>query len=69
MEAIRENEEYLSSVENSFFIKVFARMFLGLLLTAALAYYSFASGLYIKILTSVSFVAIFVSEIVWLRLW
>ena len=63
MEAIRENEGYLSDVGNSFFVKVFARMFLGLLLTAALAYYSFASGLYIKILSSVSIYLILIAEI------
>ena len=63
MEAIRENDGFFSEVGNSFFIKVFTKMFLGLLLTAAIAYYSFASGLYLKIASSGLYFILLIAEL------
>ena len=61
MEVIRENRSILDT--NSTMVKVFFRMFLGLLGTAISAYYTYKSGLYITIANGMSYVVLDIIEI------
>ena len=57
-----QNEQYVSET-NNIVIKVFFRMFLGLLATGLTALYTFKSGLYIEIATGMSFKGLAILEI------
>ncbi|MBR3163252.1 MAG: Bax inhibitor-1/YccA family protein [Clostridia bacterium] len=57
-----QDEQYVEETNNTL-IKVFFRMFLGLLATGISAYYTYKSGLYITILSGVSYAVIAILEI------
>lgn len=57
-----QNETYVEEFNNTV-IKVFFRMFLGLLATGLTAFYTFQSGLYLKILSGASYAIIALVEI------
>ena len=61
MEVIRENKSILDT--NNTMVKVFFRMFLGLLGTAISAYYTYKSGLYITIANGMSYAILAIIEI------
>ncbi len=61
MEEIKEN--YYEMTGNNWALKTFVRMFLGLLATALVAFYTYESGLYIKIATSMSYAILGIVEI------
>ncbi|MDO4963855.1 MAG: Bax inhibitor-1 family protein, partial [bacterium] len=48
---------------NNFLVKTFARMFLGLFVTAIVSFYTFRSGLYLRLLNSFSVFLILIVEI------
>ncbi len=58
------NEPIVENLENSFIPKTFFWMFLGLLSTAIVAWYTYSSGLFINILTGNSFGLLLVAEVV-----
>lgn len=59
------NQEPISQeVKNDFLPKTFFWMFLGLLGTAIVAWYTYSSGLFVSILTSGSFGALLIAEVV-----
>ena len=59
------NQEPISQeVKNDFLTKTFFWMFLGLLGTAIVAWYTYSSGLFVSILTSGSFGALLIAEVV-----
>ena len=62
MEDIQQNE--VTTSINDTLIKVFFRMFLGLLATGLTAYYTYSSGLYTTILSGAPLVVIAVIEII-----
>lgn len=62
MEGIR-NKEYVTDTNNTL-LKVFFRMFLGLLATGLTAFYTYNSGLYLTILSGASFAVIAIIELV-----
>ena len=57
-----QNEQYVEETNNTM-IKVFFRMFLGLLATGLTALYTYKSGLYISILSGVSYAVVAVIEL------
>ena len=57
-----QNEEYVE-LSNNTIIKVFFRMFLGLLATGLTAFYTYKSGLYISILSGASYAVIAIIEV------
>ena len=61
MDAIKYNEGITST--NSSIVKIFFRMFLGLLGTALTAFYTYKSGLYITISTGMSYGVLAIIEI------
>lgn len=61
MEAIRN--DYYVKESNSDIIKIFFRMFLGLLATALSAFYTYKSGLYIIIASGMSYAVLAIIEI------
>ena len=61
MDAIKYNEGITST--NSSIVKIFFRMFLGLLGTALTAFYTYKSGLYITISTGISYGVLAIIEI------
>ena len=61
MEVIRDYHDV--EVTNNVVIKIFFRMVLGLLATALVAFYTFKSGLYITIASSMSFAVLAIIEI------
>lgn len=58
------NEPIVENLENSFIPKTFFWMFLGLLSTAIVAWYTYSSGLFLNILTGNSFGLLLVAEVV-----
>lgn len=60
-----QNQEPITqNVENNFIPKTFFWMFLGLLGTAIVAWYTYSSGLFINILSGDSFAALLIAEVV-----
>ena len=57
-----QNEQYVEET-NNILVKVFFRMFLGLLATGLSAYYTYKSGLYISILSGMSYAVIAIIEV------
>ena len=57
-----QNEQYIEETNNTM-IKVFFRMFLGLLATGLTAWYTYQSGLYITILSGVSYAVVAIIEL------
>lgn len=57
-----QNEQYVEETNNTM-IKVFFRMFLGLIATGLSAYYTYKSGLYISILSGVSYAVVAIIEV------
>ncbi len=63
MEETKESY-YEMDTNNNWVLKTFFRMFLGLLATALVAFYTYQSGLYIKIASSVSYGILAIVEVV-----
>ena len=61
MDAIKYNQSILDT--NNTMIKVFFRMFLGLLGTAISAFYTYKTGLYITIANGMSYAVLAIIEI------
>lgn len=60
-----QNQEPITqNVENNFIPKTFFWMFLGLLGTAIVAWYTYSSGLFINILSGDSFAALLIAEVI-----
>ena len=59
----KEDYEIMQDTNNSM-VKIFFRMFLGLLATGIMAYYTYSSGLYLTILSGVSYGVVAVLELV-----
>ena len=57
-----QNEQYVEET-NNILVKVFFRMFLGLLATGLSAYYTYKSGLYVSILSGMSYAVIAIIEV------
>lgn len=58
------NEPIVENIENSFIPKTFFWMFLGLLSTAIIAWYTYSSGLFINILAGGFFSILLIAEVV-----
>lgn len=63
-DVIQEYNDYSAVQGNSFLVKVFFRMFTGLIITALVAYFTLRSGLFVYVLRTGSIVLLAIVEII-----